>query len=361
LRDPCFCSNGAERGRERERIEGRNDGRNRNRDGELLVELPGQPADERRRDEDRAQHQRGRDDGAGYFAHGAPGRLVRFQTKGDVSFDVFHDDNCVIDDNADSQHQAEERKIVDGKSQPEHDGEGPDQRHGHGRERDDGRAPRLQKENNNNHDQEDRFNQRVNDGLDGMPHEHGRIIDDRKIDALGKILFQFLHGVTDIGGKLQGVGAGQLEDGNRHRRFIIQQRAQRVTVRADLHAGHVLQKSFLSVGADLDNDLAEFLGGCEAALGVDLQFKIGRLLDWLLANRARRNLHVLLADGGHDVAGRQVAFRDLVRLQPDAHRVIARTKHLHAARAGNARQHILDLQSGVIAQINVVIHSVGRK
>ena len=44
---------------------------------ELAIELAGQAADERRRHEHRAQHQRDRDDRPGHFLHGATGRLDR--------------------------------------------------------------------------------------------------------------------------------------------------------------------------------------------------------------------------------------------------------------------------------------------
>jgi hypothetical protein len=40
-----------------------------------------------------------------------------------------------------------------------------------------------------------------------------------------------------------------------------------------------------------------------------------------------------LADRGDDVAGREPALRDLLRVEPDAHRVVARAEQLHVADA----------------------------
>ena len=83
--------------------------------------------------------------------------------------------------------------------------------------------------------------------------------------------------------------------------------------------------------------------------------------DRLLADGAGGNLHVLLADGADDVAGGQVAGGEFVRVEPDAHRIVARAENPHVARAGNAGQDVLDLQGGVVAQINLVVAAVGRE
>ena len=107
----------AQRGRKRQRIERGNDRRDRNRHRELLVKLAGQAADECRRHEHRAQHQRRRDDRAGHFVHGLPRRVVRRQTARDVALDVFHDHDGVVHDNADGQHEAEQRECVDAETE----------------------------------------------------------------------------------------------------------------------------------------------------------------------------------------------------------------------------------------------------
>ena len=83
--------------------------------------------------------------------------------------------------------------------------------------------------------------------------------------------------------------------------------------------------------------------------------------DRLLANCAGGDLNILFPDRGNDVTRCQISFGNFVGMQPDAHGVIARTEDLHAAGAGNARQHILHLQGRVIAQIDLVILIVGRE
>jgi hypothetical protein len=73
----------------------------------------------------------------------------------DVPLDVLHHDDRVVDDDADREDEAEERQRVQREPEAEHHGEGPDQRHRNGDERDDRRAPRLQE---HHHDEDDQQN-----------------------------------------------------------------------------------------------------------------------------------------------------------------------------------------------------------
>ena len=346
---------------ERQGVECGDDGGDGDGDGELFVKLAGQPADEGGGNEHRAQHQRGGDNRAGDFAHGPAGGFKRGQPQGDVALDVFNHHNRVIHDDPDGQHQPEERKRIDAEAQGQHHAEGADERHRHCGQWNNGRTPGLEKQDHHQHDQQDRLGQRVNDGLDGMPHKHGRIIDHGIIHALREVFLQFLHLGADIGGQLQGVGPGGLENRDGHRRLVVQQRTERVAARAQLDAGHVLEQGFRAVRPGLDDDLAEFLLRNQPALHVDGHFEVHGVFDWLLPHHPGGDLHVLLADGVDNVAGGQVSRRDFVRVQPEAHGVIARAENLHVAGAGNAGQHVLDLEGGVVAQINVVIPSIRGK
>ena len=100
---------------------------------------------------------------------------------------------------------------------------------------------------------------------------------------------------------------------------------------------------------------------CEPALGVDLELEIDSLLDRLLINGSGGDLDVLLADGGHDVAGGEIPGCNPVRIQPDAHRVIAGTKDPDVAGPRNTCQDVLDLERRVIAQIDIIIAAVRRE
>ena len=70
------------------------------------------PRDERARHEHGAEHQADGDDRAGDLLHRLDRRLPRRQAVLDVMLDGLDDDDGVIDDDADGQHQAEQRQVV---------------------------------------------------------------------------------------------------------------------------------------------------------------------------------------------------------------------------------------------------------
>jgi hypothetical protein len=53
-------------------------------------------------------------------------------------------------------------------------------------------------------------------------------------------------------------------------------------------------------------------------------------------------------------------LRHLLRVQPGAHGIVAAAEDLHLAHALDARQAVLDVEHGVVAQIVDVIAAVGR-
>src|SRR5204862_5740281 len=85
-----------------------------------------------------------------------------------------------------------------------------------------------------------------------------------------------------------------------------------------------------------DDDVAELLLIEQTALRADRELKILAGGGGRLANRAGSDLKVLLADGAHDIAGGHVARREFLRIEPDAHGIIARAEHRHIADAGDA-------------------------
>src|SRR5204863_367712 len=65
--------------------------------------------------------------------------------------------------------------------------------------------------------------------------------------------------------------------------------------------------------------------------------------------------HVLLAQRPDHVAGGQVARRQLVRVEPDAHAVVLLAELEDVADALHAGQRVLDLDGGEITQIKLVV------
>ncbi len=200
----------------------------------------------------------------------------------------------------------------------------------------------------------------MDDCLDRVSNEDSWVIDDGVIDPLREVLLEFLHGVANVLRKLNGVGARQLENRDGHGGLVVEQSAKRVAGGPKFQAGDVLEQRLFAVLAGLDNDLAKLLFIDQPPLGVDLKFDGDGLADRLLPDSAGRDLHILLADGADNIAGGQAPGRDLVWVEPNAHRVIARAENLDRSGARDSGKHVLDLQRGVVAQIDVVVTVIGR-
>ena len=105
----------------------------------------------------------------------------------DVALDVLDHHDRVVDDDADREHETEQRQRVQREAERVHHGERADERHRHGRERDQRRAPGLQEQQHHEHDEEQRLEQRMHDRVDRLAHEHRRVVDDVVVEALGEI------------------------------------------------------------------------------------------------------------------------------------------------------------------------------
>ena len=111
------------------------------------------------------------------------GRLARRQAVLDVVLDRLDDDDGVIDDDADGQHQAEQRQVVQAEADRRHDGEGADDGHRHGDQRDQRRAPVLQEHQHHDGHQDDGVEQRLEDLVDRLVDERRGVVDDGVVDA----------------------------------------------------------------------------------------------------------------------------------------------------------------------------------
>ena len=196
---------------ERERIEGRDDGRDRDSQRELLVEFSSDAADESRGHEHRAQHQRHRDDRPGHFCHRFQRGFARLESLRDETLDVFHDDDSIIHHDTDGEHEAEQREIIQRETKHLHHRERTDQRHGHGQQRNERRAPRLQEHDDHDDDEENRFNQRMQHRLDGRADELRRIVVHAVVHAGRESFLHLQHHAIDVIRRVQCVAAGKLK------------------------------------------------------------------------------------------------------------------------------------------------------
>ncbi len=101
----------------------------------------------------------------------------------DVTLDVFHHHNGIIDHDTDGKHEAEKAECIDGETKHIHYRKRTDDGDRYGNQRNDRGTPCLQKQDNHDHDENDGFKQCVNHGLNRGFHELRGVIDDIEIDA----------------------------------------------------------------------------------------------------------------------------------------------------------------------------------
>ena len=120
----------------------------RDHERELRVHAPGQPGQERGREEHRHQHQGDADDRPEQLAHGAARRLASGHALLDVVDGAFDHDDRVVDDDADRQHDREQSGEVDREAERRHGSKGADDGDRHGGGRHQHGAPILQEHQN---------------------------------------------------------------------------------------------------------------------------------------------------------------------------------------------------------------------
>src|SRR5262249_54649340 len=152
---------GPEKNSAKRRAQGeRNKARDQRRRGDSHRELPekqtGNSRDERRWYKNRAQSQRDRGQRTANLIHGDTRGLDRRHTAFKFAFDILDNDDSAVDHDANRQHQAEKRQIVDRNAQREENRECAEERYRNRDHRDDGGAPALQKKEDHTDDEENR-------------------------------------------------------------------------------------------------------------------------------------------------------------------------------------------------------------
>ena len=205
----------------------------------MAEESPGNPADKRAGYKHGAQDQRHGDHRAGDLFHGLVGGVARFEPAVQPALDVLHHDDGVVDDDADGQHQPEQRNVVEAEAHGGHHGKGADDGHGHGRQGNQDRPPILQEHQDHDADQQGRLEQRLENVPHRLAHEWRRVVGDLVVDALGEPLAQFGRFRLNLGGDVQGVGSGKLKHGQTDARVAVEGGDLPVILRAHFHASDV--------------------------------------------------------------------------------------------------------------------------
>src|SRR5208282_3875466 len=272
------------------------------------------------------------------------------------------DDDRVVDDDSDRQHEGEQCREIDREAQGSHGGEGADELHRHGGGRNQHRAPILQEDENDDQHQNSRLDQRAINFVDRGPHEFRRVVGDAVDEALREALGELVHFRFHLVGDRNGVGLRQEGDGDPGGRSAVEIERLAVGLGAELGAANVADSGDLSAvrRIDLDNDILELGGIVQAAFEIQRILKILAFRSGRRADLAGGDLLALLLDDVDDVLRRQAPRLKQVRVEPYAHRVLPGAEHRNVAHSIEATKLVLHVDHGVVRQEQAVETAVGR-
>ena len=351
----------AERGGERERVEQRDQHRAGHRQTEVAQHLSRGAGQQRDRDEDGAQHERGRHDRAGDLAHRALHRFAARHALPEQPRDVFHHHDGVVHHQTDREHEREERDRVDPEADRVEHREGADQRDGDGDRGDQRGAPILEEDEDDQEDQQHGREERLDHFGDRLRHELRGVVAHHLRHAGGKALREPLELGAHRRGDLERVGLRHLEDAECRRGLARETRETRVALCAELDARDVAEAQQRSPRLGADHDRLELLDGGEASLRAqrEVELLIGR--GRRRAGSARGDLHVLLAHRRDHVRGRQPELGQPLGIQPDAHRVAPLAEDPDVADPGQPLQRVENVDQRVVRDEERVTRAVRRE
>ena len=113
--------------------------------------------------------------------------------------DILDDDDRIIDNKTDRKHHRKERQCIDGEIQQNERAECSDEGHRHGKQRDERRTPALQKEEDDEHDEQQRFNEGMHNLLDGRIDVVRTVKDGLHLESRWECLLRIIEDLAHLG------------------------------------------------------------------------------------------------------------------------------------------------------------------
>ncbi len=329
-------------------------------EGELLVELPRKPAEKSNWHEYRRQHQGDRDHRAADVGNGRLGGLHRCHAPGiQALLHRLHHDDRIVDHDPDGKHQPEQGQGVDGKAQRRERSKGTDERNRYHQDRDQRRTPALQEQEDDEHDQHEGYEQRLDHLFQGFGDERRRAVRNGVHHAWRKMGRLVFHHLLALLGDVERIGIRLQEDPDQRSRDVVVGTADRIVGSSELDAGHVFEAHHLPVAGLPDDDVLEFADLDQAALDEYGVLHLLPLRDRGQADAAGGRNLVLLADDVGDVGGGDAQSCHALRVEPDAHAVVAGAENAYLPHAPHPAERVIQVEQRIIAQKDAVVAALG--
>ena len=154
------------------------------------------------------------------------------------------------------------------------------------------------------------------------------------------------------------IGAGREIDADRHRRLAVEAAFDILVLGAELDPGDIAYAQQGAVGIGAQYDIAELLGGRQAALRLHIHLELLVFADRAGADPADRRLDVLRLDRRDHIGRGQLQIVEALGVEPDAHRVIERAEQARLADPGCARQYVEHIDDRVIGDEQWILLAV---
>ena len=226
--------------------------------------------------------------------------------------------------------------------------------------RDQGRPPALEENKNHQHHQRQRLPKGLADFANPFGHRLRGVNRDLVIHVGREAGLQFCHELFDAFFGFDGVGVGELKQGENGRGFAIVTAHDVVIRGAQFDAGHVPQAHHRPVRRGAENDAAKFVLRREPALGEHgvSEFLSGR--GGTAANFAGRIDGVLAVDGVDDLRDGDIEFGQLVGFHPNSHGVLPGAENRHLRNARHPAQRVAQVDIGVVGEKLGAARAFGR-
>ena len=295
-----------------------------------------------------------------------------------MALHVLDHHDGVVDHQSGGQRNAEQGERVDGEAEDLDKGEGADQRDRNGDGRDDRRSPVLQEQEDHDDHDENRFDDRRSDFLDGVG-DHGRGVDsDHALHARRELFLQVREHGQALALHVQRVGVGELlnaeTDGLATLVAKVELEVGVVVFGPHFRMAYVAQQHQTAIGGAgrvrggrgsrrsvFQDDVVELVGIGKPAddahrHGILLAIDAGRL-----AELTGGYLNVLLLEGVLHIKRGEATRGQLRWIEPDAHGVLALAEDDDSTHTRNALECVADVDVKVVADKGLRQALVGRE
>ena len=278
-----------------------------------------------------------------------------------MAFDVFDDDDGVVDHQAGGQRDAEQRQRVDGEAKQLDESKRADERDRYGDCRDDGGAPVFEEDEDDQDNQEDGRAQGRDYIADGFADRVGGIESDLILHAGRKALGKAVELSEAAAVHVEGVGGGELRDteANRFVPAVVQVGA--VVFGAELGVTDIPQADESAIGIALQDDVIELTGFRKTADGADADLELLAGKRGLRTDLSGGDFNVLFLERADHIVGGKGAAGHAHGIEPQTHGVFAFAEDHDVGHAGYALQTVADVDIEVIAHEERGVATVGRE